>query len=102
MTDGPMSFRLTTPLHASAAMRVIMSDQARLQRMLDFEAALARAEAAMGVVTATGAVAIAEACDAGLYDTEALIQAQVPSGNIASPTAVLFSGVLGYAANEHK
>jgi len=84
MTDaGPMSSLLTAPLYASAAMRAIVTDQARLQRMLDFEAALARAEAALGIVTATGAGAIGEACNASLYDVSALIEAQVPSGNIA-------------------
>ena len=45
MTDTLMTSQLMTPLYASAAMRAIMSDRARLQRMLDFEAALARAEA---------------------------------------------------------
>jgi 3-carboxy-cis,cis-muconate cycloisomerase len=84
MTDTPMTSQLTTPLYASAAMRAIMSDRARLQRMLDFEAALARAEAALGVISATGAAAISEVCDATLYDIAALVEAQAPSGNIAS------------------
>ena len=83
MTDTPMTSQLMTPLYASAAMRAIMSDRARLQRMLDFEAALARAEAAVGVITATGAAAIGEACDAALYDIAALVEAPAPSGNIA-------------------
>ena len=83
MTDTPMTSQLMTPLYASAAMRAIMSDRARLQRMLDFEAALARAEAALGVISATGAAAISEACDATLYDIAALVEAQAPSGNIA-------------------
>ena len=68
MTDTPMTSQLMTPTYASAAMRAIMSDRARLQRMLDFEAALARAEAALGVISATGAAAISEVCDAKLYD----------------------------------
>ena len=72
-----------TPLYASAAMRALLSDRARLQRMLDFEAALARAEAAVGVISATAAGAIGEACDAERYDIAALIEAHVPSGNIA-------------------
>jgi 3-carboxy-cis,cis-muconate cycloisomerase len=83
MTDTPMTSQLMTPLYASAAMRAIMSDRARLQHMLDFEAALARAEAALGVISATGAAAISEACDATLYDIAALVEAQAPSGNIA-------------------
>ena len=84
MTDVPMTSQLMTPLYASAAMRAIMSDRARLQRMLDFEAALARAEAALGVISATGAATISEACDATLFDIAALVEAQAPSGNIAS------------------
>ncbi len=89
MTDAPgspqpiMTSQLSTPLYASTAMRAIMADRARLQRMLDFEAALARAEAALGVVTATGAGVIGEACDASRYDIDALVAGQAPSGNIA-------------------
>ena len=89
MTDAPgspqpiMTSQLSTPLYASTAMRTIMADRARLQRMLDFEAALARAEAALGVVTATGAGVIGEACDASRYDIDALVAGQAPSGNIA-------------------
>src|SRR4030088_895010 len=74
---------LLMPMFSSAAMRAIMSDRARLQRMLDFEAALARAEAALGVVSATGAAAITQAAGAGLYDIGALVEPQAPSGTIA-------------------
>jgi 3-carboxy-cis,cis-muconate cycloisomerase len=84
MTDMPMTSQLMTPLYASAAMRAIMSDRARLQRMLDFESALARAEAALGVISATGAAIIGEACDAAQYDIAALVEAQAPTGNIAN------------------
>ncbi len=83
MTDAPATFQLTTPLYASAAMRAIMNDRARLQRMLDFESALARAEAAVGVISATGALAIDAACHASHYDIAALVEARAPSGNIA-------------------
>src|SRR4030081_4678 len=41
---------LLMPMFSSAAMRAIVDDRARLQRMLDFEAALARAEAGVGGV----------------------------------------------------
>jgi 3-carboxy-cis,cis-muconate cycloisomerase len=43
-------------------MRGIFSDHGRLQAMLDFEAALARAEARAGVVSATAAAAIGAQC----------------------------------------
>ena len=83
MTDTLMTSQLMTPLYASAAMRAIMSDGARLQRMLDFESALARAEGAVGVISATGAAVIGEACNAEHYDIAALVDASAPSGNIA-------------------
>ena len=56
-------------------MRAIMSDRARLQRMLDFEAALARAEAAVGVIAGHRRSEIGEACQADRYDIAALAQA---------------------------
>lgn len=84
MTDALAPFQLTSPLYASAAMRAIMSDQARLQRLLDFEAALARAEASLGVVTATAAVEIGEACQAERYNITTLLDEAAPSGNIAN------------------
>jgi 3-carboxy-cis,cis-muconate cycloisomerase len=85
-TDGLlMSSQLTTPLYASPAMRALLTDRARLQRMLDFEAALARAEAALGVIPATAAAAIAGACQADRYDIAAIGQAAVAAGNIAIP-----------------
>ena len=44
---------LLAPLFSSAAMRAVCDDAAYLQHMLDFEAALARAEAAVGVIPAS-------------------------------------------------
>jgi adenylosuccinate lyase len=49
MTDTPMTSQLTTPLYASARARHHERPGAAA-RMLDFEAALARAEAALGVI----------------------------------------------------
>ena len=46
---------LLAPMLSSAAMRAVCDDVAYLQRMLDFEAALARAEAATGVIPAGAA-----------------------------------------------
>ena len=83
MTETPITSHFAAPLYASPTMRALMSDRARLQRMLDVEAALARAEAAVGVISATGANAIAQACNAAHYDIASLIEAQAPSGDIA-------------------
>ena len=46
-------------LFTTDAMRAVFSDGARVQRMLEFEAALARAEAASGVIPQAAAAAIA-------------------------------------------
>ncbi|MBN8966400.1 MAG: 3-carboxy-cis,cis-muconate cycloisomerase, partial [Rhizobiales bacterium] len=83
MIDAITSFQLLTPPYAGAAMRNLMSDQARLQRMLDFEAALARAEAAVGVITATSAVEIGDACKAEHFNIARLVEAAVPAGHLA-------------------
>ena len=55
---------LLAPMLSSAAMRAICDDVAYLQYMLDFEAALARAEAATGVIPAGAPAPIEQACNA--------------------------------------
>lgn len=79
------SSALLAPLFSSAAMRAVVDDRARLQRMLDVEAALARAESALGVIPAEVAAPIAKACRAETFDIEALANAAPASGNIAIP-----------------
>src|ERR1700726_3379657 len=76
---------LLAPMLSSAAMRAVCDDIASLQRMLDFEAALARAEAATGVIPASAAGPIAKACKAGSFDLAALADAATRSGNLAIP-----------------
>ena len=66
-------------------MRAVCDDAAFLQNMLDFEAALARAEAALGVIPADAAGPIAMACRAELFDLAALADAAIRSGNLAIP-----------------
>jgi 3-carboxy-cis,cis-muconate cycloisomerase len=70
---------------SSAAMRAVCDDVAYLQHMLDFEAALARAEAATGVIPASAADRIAKACKAGAFDLADLAKAATRSGNLAIP-----------------
>jgi 3-carboxy-cis,cis-muconate cycloisomerase len=76
---------LLAPMLSSAAMRGVCDDIACLQNMLDFEAALARAEAATGVIPASAAGPIADACKAALFDLAALAEAATRSGNLAIP-----------------
>ena len=84
MTDLTSS-SLLGPLFASAAMRALTTDRARLQRMLDVEAALARAEAAVGVIPANAVAAIEAACDAARCDIAALGEAARNSGVVTIP-----------------
>src|SRR6476661_6445453 len=76
---------LLAPMLSSAAMRAVCDDAATLQNMLDFEAALARAEAALGVIPADAAGPIANACRAESFDLAALAEAATRSGNLAIP-----------------
>lgn len=76
---------LLAPLFSSAAMRAICDDAATLQLMLDFEAALARAEAASGVIPPEAATPIARACKADQFDLQALANAAPAAGNLAIP-----------------
>ena len=72
-------------LFGSAAMDQAFSDRAHLQRMLDFEAALARAEAKCGLMPTLAAEAIASKCKADLIDLPALSAATALSLNPAIP-----------------
>ena len=76
---------LFAPMLSSAAMRAICDDAAYLQCMLDFEAALARAEAATGVIPANAAGPIANACEAKAFDLAALAEAATRSGVLTIP-----------------
>ncbi len=76
---------LLAPLLSSAAMRAICDDDAYVQNMLDFEAALARAEATTGVIPAAVVPAIEAACGAETFDLAALAEAATGGGNLAIP-----------------
>lgn len=66
-------------------MREVFCDQGRVQAMLDFEAALARAEARVGLIPLSAVASIAAACQAGHYDFSALGEAIATAGNSAIP-----------------
>jgi 3-carboxy-cis,cis-muconate cycloisomerase len=76
---------LLAPMLSSAAMRAVCDDGAYLQYMLDFEAALARAEAASGVIPPNAAGPIAAACKASSFNLADLAEAATRSGNLAIP-----------------
>jgi 3-carboxy-cis,cis-muconate cycloisomerase len=76
---------LLAPMLSSGPMRAVCDDGALLQNMLDFEAALARAEAAVGVIPQAAAEPIADACKAERFDLASLAEAATRSGNLAIP-----------------
>ncbi|KLD70063.1 3-carboxy-cis,cis-muconate cycloisomerase [Xanthomonas pisi DSM 18956] len=70
-------------LFGEPACDAMFDDAARVQAMLHFESALARAQAQCGVIPAEAAASIAAACDVQHYDMRALAQATALAGNPA-------------------
>ncbi len=84
--DTRTATRWFDPLFTTDAMRAIFSDHGRLEGMLAFEAALARASARVGVIPAAAVPAIETACRATeAFDLEALARATALAGNSAIP-----------------
>jgi len=77
--------RLLDPLFTTGRMREIFSDASRLQRMLDFEAALARALAQAGLTPQSSVAPIESQCDSKLFSIDALARAAALAGNPAIP-----------------
>ena len=71
---------LTTP-----EMIAVFDDTAVVQAMFRFEEALARAQAAEGIIPDSAARAIASVCNAQLYDIPALVHASRRAGSLAIP-----------------
>ncbi|ATR84582.1 3-carboxy-cis,cis-muconate cycloisomerase [Pseudomonas sp. HLS-6] len=84
MTQRPGN-QLFDAYFTAPAMREVFSDRGRVQGMLDFEAALARAEAAVGVIPQEAVAPIEAACQAAHYDFGALAEAIAVAGNSAIP-----------------
>jgi 3-carboxy-cis,cis-muconate cycloisomerase len=81
-------------LFRSQAIDSLFTDTATLQGMLDFEAALARAEARVGVIPVAAAPAIAAKCKAELFDAGAITSAAALSGNLAIPLVKQLTGLV--------
>jgi 3-carboxy-cis,cis-muconate cycloisomerase len=76
---------LLDQLFRSQDVEKVLSDRACLQGMLDFEAALATAEARAGVIPSSAAAAIAAKCKAELFDVGGLARDAKLAGNVAIP-----------------
>jgi 3-carboxy-cis,cis-muconate cycloisomerase len=86
---------LLDALFGSQEVGSIFSDRSRLQCMLDFEAALATAEARVGVIPESAAAPIVAKCRAALFDLTALAEASVLAGNLAIPMVKQLTVLVG-------
>ncbi len=78
-----MTSRLLDTLGTTDAFADVFSDRSLLGAMLQFEVALARAEARLGVIPVDAVDAIAASADASAFDTAAIAAGARTSGTIA-------------------
>ncbi|MGH3441137.1 MAG: lyase family protein, partial [Nitriliruptorales bacterium] len=76
---------LGASMFGTPEMAAVFSDAARVRRMLEVEAALARAQAAVGILPAEAAEAIARACEDADIDAESLHREAAAAGTLAIP-----------------
>jgi 3-carboxy-cis,cis-muconate cycloisomerase len=76
---------LLDPLFRWEPVAKLFRDDSYLQTMLDFETALARAEASSGVIPSSAANAIASKCRVELFDKQKLAEAASLAGNLVIP-----------------
>jgi 3-carboxy-cis,cis-muconate cycloisomerase len=93
---------LAERMASTAAMQAVFSARATVQAMLDVEAALARAGAAIGLVPPEAVSAIAAACDAGGIDIDRLAMDGALAGTVVIPLVKwLKEAVPGHAKFVH-
>ena len=73
------------PLFSADSVSAAFDDAATIQAMLDVEAALARAQAKVGLIPPSAVAPIAAACTADRYDIDALGLGAALAGNTAIP-----------------
>ena len=80
-----MPARLIDSLGTTGPLADLFSDDSLLQAMLDFEVALARAEARLGIVPQSAADAVQNAAKAANFDAAALTRETLRAGTPAIP-----------------
>ncbi|MGE3272452.1 MAG: 3-carboxy-cis,cis-muconate cycloisomerase [Chloroflexota bacterium] len=88
-------------LYTTPQMVALFSGEGHVRRMLDFEAALARAEARAGVIPADAADAISAACRVELFDVPALLRETAVAGTLAIPLAKALTAMVGGEAGRY-
>ncbi|HEV8638673.1 MAG TPA: 3-carboxy-cis,cis-muconate cycloisomerase [Chloroflexota bacterium] len=86
---------LADALFTTPAMAAVFSAEARVRRMLDFEAALARAQARAGVIPPEAAAAIGASCRVELFDLDALAREAAVAGTPVIPLARMLGDLVG-------
>src|SRR5260370_42035174 len=79
----------------SPSVESVFSDAAAVQYILDFEAALARAQARAGIISASAATAIVSSCRVELFDLSSLAQAMPSAGNLSIPLLKQLNAIVG-------
>lgn len=79
-------------LFSTPAMSAAFSLEAHVQGMLAFEAALAHAEAQVGIIPPQAATSIAASCDVALFDVVALYREAAIAGTPAIPLVRMLTG----------
>ena len=85
MPSHPFDFEIQTNLFSTPEMTAIFSESQRFQRWLQFEAALARAQASLGIIPAAAAREITSKADLALLDSERIHQGYQHSRNSLIP-----------------
>jgi 3-carboxy-cis,cis-muconate cycloisomerase len=97
-TSDALSDALFGGVYSAGRVAAAVTGEAWLQAMLDFEAALARAGAAEGLVPAASAAAIAAACRADRFDVVALSR---EGARHATPVVPLVAALRGAVGEPH-
>src|SRR5260370_29735706 len=87
-------------LFSTPSMAAIFSPRAHVRGMLAFEAALARAEARVGIIPQEAATAIAASCKEELFDVTALYHEAVLAGTPAIPLVRMLTARVGDEAGK--
>jgi 3-carboxy-cis,cis-muconate cycloisomerase len=89
-----MPVRLVDSLATTEALAALFSDQSILQAMLDFEVALARAEARFEIIPSHVADTIAKSANLHAFDIAAFSQATLRAGTYGIPLAKMLTEIV--------
>lgn len=95
MTTAQGDTGLLAPGWADSAAAAATSDHAYLRALLDAEAALTRAQAALGLAPAEAATAVTGAADAGAFDVRSIAERARAGGNPVIPLVTELTKAVG-------